>query len=83
MSIVQDTLSSVLQGPTAFSIPTIQVWNVIEANSSASFTTGHTPKRMASLVTKVEKGGGGRSGANSVIFRGQYEDTSLELKVLV
>ena len=41
MLIVQDTLSSILQGLSEFSVLTVQVGNVIEANSSASFTTGY------------------------------------------
>lgn len=41
MLIEQDTLSSILQGLSVFSVLTVQVWNVIEANSSASFTAGY------------------------------------------
>lgn len=60
MSIVQDTLSSFLQGLMVFSVPTIQVWNVIEADSSASFTIRYRRGWHLSLQRWVEKRGWGR-----------------------
>lgn len=41
MLIVQDTLPSILQGLSVFSVLTVQAWNVIEAKSPASFTVGY------------------------------------------
>lgn len=41
MLIVQDTLPSILQGLSVFSVLTVQAWSVIEAKSPASFTVGY------------------------------------------
>lgn len=81
MSIVQDALSSFLQGLMVFSVPTIQVWNVIEANSSASFTIRYRRGWHLSYKGWLKREDG--AGSLCTVFWFHYEDKHLELKGII